>query len=258
MDFKLYWNNMYAWVIVFLLLIAAAASFNFGTFPVNLVVAIAAASVFDLAIKKFWLKKELAFPFSAFITGTIIGSIASRTAPIYVVLLAVLVAIASKHVLRLKDRHVFNPAALGLLIGLALFGLGDEWWAATSFQALGATILLTPLLILPNWRAMKLRVSLSFLLTTSVLFVATGQLGTGNPTDLLTNLFYALPYYFAFIMVSEPKTSPYDFKEQVAFGTGVALLHFAFLQYGVQYYLLTSLLAGNLLYSLYKAFVAKN
>ncbi len=251
MDLSKYANSMHVWAMIFLLFLAATASFALQKFPLNLIVSILVAIVLDLSIKKFYLKKELSFPFSAFISGTIIGSVAPLSSPTMVVAVADFVAIISKHFIKLKGAHIFNPAALGLLLSLAVFGLGDEWWAATSFSFAGAIIILTPLLIFPNWKAMKLRVALPFLTTTAILSLASGDLG-GYSLAAMTNAFYALPYYFGFIMVSEPRTSPYQPKEQMAFGILIATLLVAMKLFSIPYYHLASLLVGNLAFSIYR------
>ena len=246
------YNNMYVWTIAFLLSLAAVASYNIGDIPANLIIAIAAASVLDLAVKRFHLKAKPSFPYSAFISGIIIGSIAPFSASPLVVVLAAVIAILSKYTIKLKGDHVFNPATLGLAAALAVFGIGDEWWAATGFTAFGATILLAPLLIVPNYKALKLRVALPFLIITAILFFASGDIG-GYSLTAVANVFYALPYYLGFIMVSEPRTSPYQPKEQVAFGVLVALIHFAMQSFSFPYYHLVPLLAGNLIFSIYRS-----
>ena len=71
----------------------------------------------------------------------------------------------------------------------------------------------------------------------------------------LLNFFTSLPFYFAFIMLSEPKTSPNAPKEQVAFGVAVAILIFV-LDAHIKYSFLVALLAGNLAYAAYRNFIA--
>jgi len=252
-----YLNSMYVWTIVLLLILAIIASLSRNAFPVSLVIAILSASVFDLLLKRLY-KKPLRFPFSAAITGAIIGSIAPFTASPLIVILASLVAILSKFLIRIKGFNIFNPATLGLLVSLALFSLGDEWWVAVSYNFLGFSIILTPLLILANYKAMKLRTSLSFLLVISILYSLTGFVNVPYTSEGAISFLYSLPYYFAFIMVSEPKTSPYRSKEQIIFGISVAVLLFIFMYYSIPYSFFISLLLGNLGYALYRIRALKN
>jgi Na+-translocating ferredoxin:NAD+ oxidoreductase RnfD subunit len=247
MTLSRYLHSMHVWTIVLLVSIAAAASLARNAFPLSLAGAIVSASFFDLALMRV-RRRRLSFPLSAVITGLIIGSIAPFTAPPLVVILASLVAIISKHAIRVTSFPVFNPAALGLLASLALFSLGDEWWAAVSIDIAGHAALLTPLLILAAYKARKLHTSLSFLLMTAILYLAGGVVTTAS------DLAYALPYYFAFIMVPEPKTSPYPRRQQLAFGVSMAVLTSAFLFYNVRYAFFLALLTGNLAHAAYRTY----
>lgn len=249
-----YFQSMYVWTILLLAFLAVVASYARDAFPTNLLVAVIAAAVLDVGIKKIVLKRKISAPLSAIITGIIIGSIAPFNASPLIVIIAASLAILSKFIIRFKDLHIFNPAALGLVISLFLFSLGDEWWAAVGYNVFGYAITLTPLLIFANYRAMKLKVSLPFLLTVAVLSHLTGiiRLNSFDPADTLRFL-VALPYYFGFIMVSEPRTSPYQTKEQISFGVSVAVLTVILTLYSVAYALFLALLIGNLGYALYRS-----
>jgi len=248
---------MYGCAIVFLLLLALIGSYIKQAVPINLVVAVLVCCVLDLLIKKAALKRNLRFPSSAFITGLIIGSVAQFSAPVWIIIVASIVAIGSKYVIRLKKQHIFNPATLGLLIALLVFSSGDEWWTSIPFGLAGMSILLTPLLIIPNYKALKLGVSLPFLLVTGVLFYVTSYVPLTASLTGIVDFMYALPFFFVFIMVSEPKTSPYRLKEQIIFGVFVAVLSFVLLFYSVKLYLLIGLLAGNLGFVIYRNYLQK-
>ncbi len=250
-------NSMYGWVIVLLIVLVGVGSYIKHAIPINLIVAVIVCSVLDLVIKLV-LKKNLKFPASAFITGLIIGSVAQFAAPVWIVLLASVLAIGSKFVIRLKNQHIFNPATFGLLISLFLLSSGDEWWTSVTFGVSGFSILLTPLLILPNYKALKLGVSLPFLLVTGILFYATSYVPFVATASGFLDFMYALPYFFVFVMVSEPKTSPYKLREQIVFGVLVAALTFVLLFFGVKYYLLISLLVGNLGFSIFRNYLQRS
>ncbi len=253
-----YFKSMYVVAIVLLLLLAAVASYNLRTFPANLAIAVAACSVLDVLIAKFILKREFRFPYSGFISGTIIGSIAPLNASAVAILVAAGVAIGSKYVIRIKGRHLFNPATLGLLVSLLLFSIGDQWWAASAgFHISGYVIPLTLLLVVPNYLAGKLRVSVPFLVLTAVLFLASGAVNAQLSAAGLLTLVSTLPFYFAFIMLSEPKTSPGKPKGQAVFGIVVAVLYFALdLRHSVFPYFF-ALLAGNLAFALFRSGIFK-
>ena len=255
-----YLGSMYPVTGFLLLLLAAVASYNLKVFPTSLLVAIAACSLLDAAANKLFLKKGLKFPSSAVISGIIIGSIAPLNAPLQVIFLASAVAVASKYLIRIKGHHIFNPATLGLLVSLWLFGLGDQWWAAAgSLNFLGFAIPLTLVLIIASYKADKLKVAIPFLLVTGVLYAATQFVGVPLTASGLLAFVSSMPYYFAFIMLSEPKTSPYAPRQQVVFGIAVAVAYFL-LDFGhVRFPFFIALLAGNLAYSLHRSgFLQKN
>ena len=254
-----YLNTMYTWVFFVLFLCAAASAYVIGMFPVGLVAAIVVCAILDLAIKKFVLKRSFSFPASfpssALITGIIIGSIAPIDAPLAVIFSASVVAIAAKHMIKLKGRHIFNPATLGLLVALSVFRLGDIWWAASGFNILGLP--LTILLIFPNWKAGKLKVSIPFLITMAVLYGATGFASISLSQAGILAFLAGLPFYFACIMISEPKTSPYATKEQVIFGIAVGILVFGLEFSHAKFPYLLGLLLGNLGFSVYRSLPKK-
>ncbi len=237
-------NTMYGWAIILLLALAAMGSYSRGI-PIGLIAAVLTACLIDLGMKKL-LKKSLKFPYSAFITGLIIGSVAQFNASFEVVILASVFAIASKYLIRLNKSHIFNPAAFGLFVSLLVLSSGDEWWAATASLNIGFTLLLSPILILACYKAGKLWVSLPYLAVMSFLVLVLGVIPL-NPTTLL----YSLPYYLAFIMVCEPRTSPYPRNQQISFGILAAVLFVGFSMLAIPYYFLTSLLATNLVFGLH-------
>src|SRR3972149_372884 len=54
------------------------------------------------------------FPSAALVSGLIIGLLNFPNSSVFSLLLIVALAILSKHFLRIKNRHIFNPVAFGL------------------------------------------------------------------------------------------------------------------------------------------------
>ncbi|MEK6837098.1 MAG: hypothetical protein AABX69_00475, partial [Nanoarchaeota archaeon] len=119
----------------------------------------------------------------------------------------------------------------------------------------GFAIPLSLILIIASYKADKLKVAIPFLLLTALLYAATEFVKVPFTTTGLLAFVSSMPYYFAFIMLSEPKTSPlsYNPKEQIAFGIAVAVLYFALDFNDVKFPFFIALLAGNLAYSLYRS-----
>lgn len=262
MKFGTYFRSMHYVTIVVLLVVAVVQSIG-RPFPVNLVVAVLVASVLDVTIKRLWLKRKPAIPQSAIITGLIVGSV-SVNAPIVGTVIAAILAILSKFLIRLNGPHIFNPAVFGVVVSQLASPAAHGPVSHSSSQVIegfgvgGLTVnlWLVPLLIFANWRAKKLWISIPFLAASALLYYVTGlaSLDSSNVQDIFKFL-AVLPYYFAFIIVSEPKTTPYTRKEQILFGIGIAtlsvlpLILFGFYSHVVA---LAALLLGNLIYAIYR------
>lgn len=256
--------SMYYVAIFVLTVVAIVESIGHG-FPVNTFVAVLTTSILDIAIKKFWLKKAFTMPLSAIITGLIIGTV-SVNAPIIGTFIAAVLAILSKFVIRWKGSHIFNPAVFGVvtvqLLNPAAHGGGSMAHSASQIMegfgpgGFAVSLWLVPLLLFANWRANKVWVAIPFLTASALLYYFTGlaALNSLNTQDM-SKFLELLPYYFAFIIVSEPKTSPWVKSEQFVFGIGVAILSilplliFGFYSHTTA---LAALLLGNLIYRTYR------
>ena len=245
-----FFKSMYVVTIALTLALSAIASYNSRVFPAGLAIAVAACCILDLLAMKLLVKKGIKFPYSGCISGIIIGSLAPIDAPIAAILTGALVAVVSKYLVKLRGHHVFNPATFGLLVSLSVFRQGDMWWAASpTWNLPGIIVPLSLFLVIANHKADKLMVSLPFLGVVGVLYFTTGTIEFSGFSSLAV-LISSLPYYFAFIMLSEPKTSPNRPKEQIVFGIAIALTYTALEFSDVTFPFFIALLAGNLAYAL--------
>ncbi len=158
--------RMYVLTIILFTILVAISSFGFGQIPYALIAAVIFTSIAEAAIVKFYMKQGAKIPFSAMITGFIIGAVAPINAPIILVFVASMIAVASKYFVKIKNTNIFNPAALGLLISLAIFGLGDQWWAATSYNIYGILVSFSLVFIISAYEAKRLVSGFSFVLVT--------------------------------------------------------------------------------------------
>jgi len=139
-------------------------------------------------------------------------------------------SMASKYIFAIRKKHIFNPAAAGVFLSAVLLNAGASWWIGNIPSLL--FIILGGLLVLAKIKRFGL--ALSFL---AVYFLS-------------TNSFPAPPvWFFVFVMLVEPLTSPAAKNKQVIFGGFVALVYFLLPKIipGYGYGLETALLAGNLL-----------
>jgi len=234
------WNDVYVWVIIALSVTAIGGMVINGfekTLP-TIVVAVLTASVLDFLIDKF--KGKTRFPYSAVISGLIVGSIVSFEDPLYIPFFASALAIISKHILKYKVYHTVNPATFGMLASFLIFSRFDSWWGAVPY--------LIPFLAIIAWKIKKLHIAISFLVVFFVLSYFTGNVRLQSLNDLL-----GLPYYLAFIMAVEPKTTPIVRNQQIVFGMSLAVLSVLLMFVArMPYAIFISLLVMNLFFFIYR------
>ncbi|WP_089724368.1 RnfABCDGE type electron transport complex subunit D [Candidatus Thiosymbion oneisti] len=144
-------------------------------------------------------------------------------------LLAVLIAIASKFLVTVRRRHLFNPSALGIVVVILI---GDAAWVTPGQWGREIWLLLLTagggliLLIGPTRMATTLAFGAVYALS---LFGYAAWLG--DPWQIpLHQLQNGALLIFAFFMLSDPKTTPASLAGCLLYGTWVALLGWA-LQY---------------------------
>ena len=147
---------------------------------------------------------------SALISGLIIALVLQPGAALYIPVFAAFAAIGSKYAIRFDSRHVFNPANLGLLLSGALFGAYFFWWGA---EVTWLVILLGALIAL---RYRRLHLVLIFL---AVQFLVLGiHFRSLGAAALMIN------YFFVFVMLVEPKTSPIRKNGRLVYGALTSLI----------------------------------
>src|SRR3989338_4276865 len=192
------------------------SSLSFAAFPA------AFAALLDAARSLYW-KKPLRFPENSLISGLFIGMILTP-GNYFAASLAVLFMFFGKTFLRRNAAFpFFNPAAFGLVSANLLTGLGNAWWAASSWAVL-------PLGVFNAFKNRKLPLEFSFLAVHAALISAVYSTQEPSLEFLFTAAFGVTNAFFAFFMLLEPKTSPHPFKSQVVHGTLVALLAVAVLE----------------------------
>jgi ferredoxin-NADP reductase len=118
---------------------------------------------------------------------------------------AAILAMSSKYILALYNKHIFNPAAIAVVITAFVMNESASWWVGTASMLPG--ILLGGLLIVRKTRQEGL--VFSFLATAVVVqtLVSLNQ-GTPVPTGLQRLLFESPLVFLASVMLTEPLTTP--------------------------------------------------
>jgi ferredoxin-NADP reductase/Na+-translocating ferredoxin:NAD+ oxidoreductase RnfD subunit len=247
--------TMYRLVLYYLVALVAAA-FVFGFFkvlphdPTNL----GFSTVLTLAV--CWItNRAFARVFgvpanveSVYITGLILALILNPVAPvdgkgIGALIFASLWAMASKFIFALGRKHLFNPAAFGVVVSGLLLDSPATWWV-------GGNLPLLPLVLFGGFlivrKLQRFDLVAAFILADLVTVLAT-TVPSAYGTTLTETLLSSPLFFFAFVMLTEPLTAPPARWGRRMFGALVGFLSAPNIHVGTFY--LTpelALLIGNL------------
>jgi Na+-translocating ferredoxin:NAD+ oxidoreductase RnfD subunit len=213
--FAWWWNDTrHPMGLLFLVYaLVAGAQYGYAATLIPFFTAILVAGVVDLLIIRFQ-KGGWAFPSSGLVTGSIVGLVLSYQTALWLVAAVALIAILSKVVIAWHGKHYFNPANFGILLGTYLLGTHATWWGVSG-GALGPIGLLVIILggIFVVTRMRRGWIVIPFLLAYFGIRAAL------SPGDVLAEFLNSSAlFFFATIMVIEPKTSPLRRIPQLAYG----------------------------------------
>ncbi len=205
-------------------------------FIIMSIVAAAAAAGAEAAFT-FLKDRKFALSQSAVISGLIIGYVIASDNPWWVFVFAGLAAICSKRIIRASGRHIFNPAAFGILLNTLLFAAYTQWKGTYGWY------ILIPAGLYFTYKIRKLEVLAGYAVSSLVLFGAQALIQRVP----LADIFGYFSYFFICIMLIEPQTSPLKRRGKLIFGAGVGILVFILTGAGAKFDVeLGSLLALNL------------
>ncbi|MBM3249651.1 MAG: RnfABCDGE type electron transport complex subunit D [Candidatus Omnitrophica bacterium] len=215
-----------SWLIAFLGLLALclAITGKDALFLSGVAVALISALIFD-SLFIYLKEKKVRVTDSSIITGLIIGYVLASDEPFWKFIAAALLAIGSKHIIRVNKKHLFNPAAFGVFLTMFLFGANTQWRGAYLWYVL------IPVGLFFAYKVQKKEVLAGYLFSALGLFAAQALLQKAP----LLNIFGFLSYFYIFVMVIEPKTTPVFKRAKFAFGLGVGILVFLFTELGVNF-----------------------
>jgi Na+-translocating ferredoxin:NAD+ oxidoreductase RnfD subunit len=227
-----------------LLVLAAPAEGGLSLAP-NLIAAIAAACAIDLAFG-YWESRRWISPTSALLSGLIVAFILGAQEPWQVVAWVAGFASVSKHIIATHREHIFNPAALALLLSVIVFGSGQSWWGALGNLPLIFSIVLLVGGIFVVERLNKFALVLTFLGVYFSAFALASLLDASSVAEMFRPPFVESALFLAFFMLTDPATSPNRLTDQVWFAAIAALVAFASQLLGAgQVFLLLGVLAAN-------------
>lgn len=200
---------------------------------------------FDLLVT-YLRKRVWYFPASSFVTGFLIGLIISSNETPLAFILAAALSVFSKQFIRTGEhKHIFNPAAFGILSTSFILHAPISWWGVSwspwiilVILSVSYTLLTLKRLILP----------VTFLFAYGLyFFIAVGF------NAVLPQVIDGTIFLFAAVMLPEPITSPANGRLKYLFGPLLAALAIILgTREGLSDVLLPALLLGNVVYYLTK------
>lgn len=153
-------------------------------------------------------------------------------------------SIASKFILAIRKKHLFNPAAFAVALTAITLGHSASWWVGTSVML--PFVIFGGVLMVRKLRRWDLVVGF---LVTAALTMGLSSLFAGNDPFLsISRLILASPlFFFAFVMLTEPLTTPPTREWRIVYGVLVGWMFAPPTHIGPLYFTPElALLVGNL------------
>jgi Na+-translocating ferredoxin:NAD+ oxidoreductase RnfD subunit len=233
-------------VILAILIVIAAPGQGGRVVAVGLASAAIAAGLVDMLIRRFMMRRW-EYPSGAVLTAAIVVMVLRAQEPWYVATITSVIAILSKYIFRLRGANIFNPAALAMVVAYYLFHAGQSWWGAQADQPGIAKLILAAAGIYITNRVNKMPLVLTFLGSYFALFTVTAFAGDAlSVAEVFRTPDFEAVLYFAFLILTDPPTSPSKYRDQIICGPLVAVVSYACFELtGVVYFLLSGVIAGN-------------
>jgi ferredoxin-NADP reductase/Na+-translocating ferredoxin:NAD+ oxidoreductase RnfD subunit len=172
---------------------------------------------------------------SVYVTALILALLITPTAPFSQLPLlawAAFLANASKYLLAWRRRHLFNPAALAVVITSLFLGQSASWWVGS--LPMLPLVLLGGVLVVRQIRRFDL--VWSFFMAVMVTLLGFGIFG-GTDLALVAKqvALYSPMFFFAFVMLTEPLTAPATRGLQMVYGALVGVLFVPLVHFGSFY-----------------------
>ena len=230
--------TIYKYMISFLVVLHLVSVFFYGFSFKSLIpvlIAIITTVTLDLSIEYFKSKKNqleknqiqnsIFFPHSGLISGLFIGGLLTQNLQWYIYVLAGIIAILSKRLIKVQQKHIFNPANLGILLVSIIFGASHTWWISSPI----ILVLIFGIFII--WRLRRYDLTISFLATYFLINIIIQLFRREQFLDF--KYYYIIInggviYFFSMFMLIEPKTNPTARKQRIVYGILIALLFIIF------------------------------
>ncbi len=132
-----------------------------------------------------------------------------------------LIAMASKYIVAWQRKHIFNPTAFALVVTAFTLGQSAGWWIANNWML--PLVIIGGVLIVRKIKRFDLVISFFLAsIATTLIFSFRGHIAL---PEIIRQYIFILPtFFFAFIMLTEPFTTPPTKKWQMVYGALVGVL----------------------------------
>lgn len=132
-----------------------------------------------------------------------------------------ILAEASKYIIEWNKKHIFNPAAIAVVLTGVILNQSISWWVGNTYMNI--FILLGGILVI--WKIKRIGMVISFIIASLLLGIVFGVLNRSDYISLTKQVLLDSPLLFlAFVMLTEPLTTPPTKKLQILYGALVGLL----------------------------------
>jgi Na+-translocating ferredoxin:NAD+ oxidoreductase RnfD subunit len=235
--------------VVISLQVLGQAVLGFQVSIAQILVSVFTCAVLEVGLT-FWRRRVIMWPASAMLTGNGVAFILRtpgtqhgdwwtlRGAWIFAAVAAA--SLLSKYVIRIGDRHLFNPSNIGLVVGFLVLGTRranpqDLWWGPMSpGLALTLAIIVVGGLVIAS-RLRMLELAAAFWITFAAgigLIAASGHCMTArwHVGPVCGGSFWWVMVFspevlvFVFFMITDPKTAPLGRVGRIVYGVTVAFV----------------------------------
>lgn len=141
-------------------------------------------------------------------------------------------AMGCKYIFAIGKKHIFNPAAFAVAISAFVINQSASWWVGGNLQLL-PIVFIGGLLIVRKIRRFDLVLSFAAVaLVTAVLTSSSGSIST----PVMQTLIHSSFFFLAFVMLTEPLTTPPDRIMRMVYGAIVGFLFVPAIHIGSFYF----------------------
>ncbi|GCE15776.1 RnfABCDGE type electron transport complex subunit D [Tengunoibacter tsumagoiensis] len=167
--------------------------------------------------------KQIIIPISGVISGLGLGLLI-ESIPLWPFIVAPILAISSKSLLRVRGRHIFNPSNFGLTMLLLLFPQTVTTLAA---QWSGSLLIVMVILVIggfTSFRVSRWDLVISFVLSFCLMAVLENLIRHSGYVFAFGPLLGAAFQLFILSMITDPKTTPDTRRMRILFGFSLAVI----------------------------------